>query len=74
MAVISPFNFARGVGKRPFLMLMGRSDAFYSASEVELLMEIIEGNPKELIWYDSGHRLPQEYIAKALQWVERYLK
>jgi len=74
MAVTSPFNFARGIGKRPFLMLMGQSDAFYSAAEVKLLMELIEGNPKELSWYDSGHRLPQEYIAKALQWFERYLK
>ena len=53
---------------------MGRSDAFYSVADVELLMEMIEGNPKELSWYDSGHRLPQEYIAKALQWFEGYLK
>jgi dienelactone hydrolase len=74
LAVISPFNFARGVGKRPFLMLMGRSDSFYSASEAELLLEMIEGRPKELTFYDSGHRLPEEYVAKARQWFEGHLK
>jgi len=74
MAVISPFNFARGVGKRPFLMLMGRSDEFYSASDVALLQEMIEGRPKELSFYDSGHRLPKEYIAEARRWFEGHLK
>ena len=72
--MISPFNFARGVGNRPFLVLMGQSDAYYSACEAALLMEMIEGDPKELNWYDSGHRLPEEYIAKARQWFEQYLK
>jgi fermentation-respiration switch protein FrsA (DUF1100 family) len=74
MAVISPFNFARGVGKRPFLMLMGESDEFYSTSEAALLLEMIEGGPKELIFYDSGHRLPEQYVAKAQEWFERHLK
>ena len=53
---------------------MGQSDAYYSACEAALLMEMIEGDPKELNWYDSGHRLPEEYIAKARQWFEQYLK
>jgi predicted esterase len=74
LAVISPFNFARGVGNRPFLMLMGRSDPSYSASEAELLLNMIEGRPKELAFYDSGHRLPEEYVARARQWFERHLK
>lgn len=74
MAVISPFNFARGVGRRPFLMLMGSADPFYSSSEAALLLEMIEGNPKELMFYDSGHRLPERYVGKAHQWFERYLK
>lgn len=74
LAVISPFNFARGIDKRPFLMLMGRTDNFYSASEAELLLEMINGDPKELKFYDSGHRLPKEYIAKAKHWFEEHLR
>lgn len=74
MAVISPFNFARAVGQRPFLMLMGRSDPFYSVSEAALLLEMIEGRPKELTFYESGHRLPEEYVAKVLQWFQEHLK
>jgi dienelactone hydrolase len=74
LAVVSPFTFARGVGKRPFLMLMGRTDPSYSAAEAELLLEMIEGRPKQLLFYDSGHRLPEEYVARARQWFEDHLK
>lgn len=74
MAVISPFNFARGIGKRPFLMLMGRTDPFYSKAEADLLLEMIEGRPKELAFYDSGHRLPVDYVARSRRWFEDHLK
>lgn len=74
LTVISPLNFARGVGKRPFLMLMGRSDSFYSASDVALLMKMIDGAPKHLKFYDSGHRLPADYVTEARQWFEQHLK
>jgi dienelactone hydrolase len=74
LAVISPFNFARGVGKRPFLMLMGHADTFYSESEARLLLDMIEGAPKDLHFYESGHRLPEEYVARARLWFEAHLK
>ncbi len=74
MAVISPFNFARGVGKRPFLMLMGRNDPWYSETEAAQLLEMIEGDPKDLMFYDSDHRLPEAYVADALEWFESHLK
>jgi dienelactone hydrolase len=74
LAVIPPFDFARGVGKRPFLLLMGRSDRYYSAADVVSLMEMIEGAPKKLSFYDSGHRLPKEYVTEAREWFERHLK
>ncbi|MCZ6680807.1 MAG: alpha/beta fold hydrolase [Candidatus Poribacteria bacterium] len=74
LAVISPFNFARGIGKRPFLMLMGKSDNYYSPAQVEILLEMIEGNPKKLSYYESGHRLPEAYIAESLEWLKRGLE
>ena len=52
----------------------GESDEAYSASEAAVLLEMIEGGPKELTFYDSGHRLPERYVAKAHQWFERHLK
>ena len=73
LAVISPFHFARGVGKRPFLVLMGESDQWYSSAEVDELMDAIDGAPKELIRYESGHRLPESYVADARGWFEAHL-
>lgn len=74
LAVISPYRLANGVGRRPFLMLMGSSDGFYSEANAASLLERIEGNPKEMIFYDSGHRLPSEYGVRVRLWFEAYLK
>lgn len=71
--VIAPHEFARAVDSRPLLMLMGRSDQAYSVSEAEQLRDLIDGSSKKLIWYESGHRLPDEYIADALDWFQRHL-
>lgn len=73
MSVVSPYTFARGVGKRPFLMLMGKSDPFYSEADANLALGMIEGNPKELVWFESDHRLPAEYIRKSVTWFETHL-
>ena len=33
------------------------------------------GSPrKELVFYDSGHRMPPEYAVKAVSWLVQYLK
>ena len=74
LSVISPYTFARGVGKRPFLMLMGKSDTYYSEADANVVLEMIQGDPKELTWYDTGHRLPEEYIPKAVDWFVTHLK
>jgi dienelactone hydrolase len=71
---ISPNNFARGIGPRPFLMLMGKADPFYTVEESEQLFEMIEGGPKKLIFYESGHRLPEEYVGDAVAWLNEHLK
>ena len=74
LSLISPHNFARGIGARPFLMMMGTSDPYYTPHETEQLFETIEGNPKRLSFYESGHRLPEAYIAESVEWFEANLK
>ncbi len=62
MAVISPHNFARGIGARPFLMLMGKSDPYYTVSEAEQLLEMIEGKPKKLsAWFHKHYYVCSEH-------------
>jgi dienelactone hydrolase len=72
--VRAPRNFARALGGRPFLMQMGRNDPFCTPEQAQNLYEIIPGSKKELVFYDSGHSLPTEYVPKALKWLQDGLK
>lgn len=67
-------QWARGIGSRPFLMLVGRTDEWYTPDEAQQLFDFVPGQTKELVFYDSGHLLPVEYAAKAVQWLEAHLK
>lgn len=69
MSAIAPTNFVRALQGRPTLMLMGRNDTSqYTVEEARALYDLIEGESKEIAFYESGHRLPEEHVAKALQW------
>jgi dienelactone hydrolase len=71
--LVWPGHFAPRVTV-PTLMLMGRTDPFYTALQTERLLESIPAKDKQLIWYDVGHRLPEDYAAAALQWFQRHLR
>ncbi|MGQ0563327.1 MAG: dienelactone hydrolase family protein [Gemmatimonadota bacterium] len=60
--------------KMPLLMLMGRSDAYYTEEQAERVLELIGSRDKQLVWYDTGHRLPEDYAGAAAAWFERYLQ
>ena len=46
-----------GVGKTPFLMLMGRKDAMGDPARVEAsYKDYIEGPNTKLIWYEKDHK------------------
>jgi predicted esterase len=69
--IISPGHFAAHV-QRPLLLLMGRSDSFYKKDETDNVFQAIK-SPKELVWYDVGHKLPDAYAAAAAAWFRKYL-
>jgi pimeloyl-ACP methyl ester carboxylesterase len=70
----NPQQWARGVGSRPFLMLVGRTDEWYTPDEAQQLFDLVPSPTKELVFYDSGHALPPEYAARAVQWFVTHLK
>jgi dienelactone hydrolase len=72
-SLIAPYNFARALVNRPFLMMMGRSDKNLPVEAAERLYSLLKGRSTNLIFYDSGHRLPNEYINESLQWFRRFL-
>jgi len=70
---ISPYTFAPRV-TIPALMLMGRTDALYSQADAEALLGALGSAEKSLEWYEAGHRLPPEYVARAVGWLKAHLK
>lgn len=66
-------NFAHALGDRPFLMLMGRSDPACTVAAAQRVHDRIPGEKKRLVFYDSGHRLPAEYVEDARAWLAKAL-
>ena len=73
-AVWAPYHFATGIGDgEPILMINGRSDEYCPAEDAQGLFESIKSPTKELFFYESGHKLPPEYVKKAAEWFKDYL-
>lgn len=70
---VAPQNFAAGIGDRPFLMIMGRTDEMCSADHARGLYALIPSPTKELVFIEAGHRLPVDYVPYAIQWMRKYL-
>jgi dienelactone hydrolase len=70
----TPHYFAQGIDSRPFLMLMGRKDSYYTIDEAQQLFELVDSPTKELVFYDSGHILPDDFATKAVEWFLQHLK
>jgi len=71
---IAPKDYARGIGDRPFLMLMGRTDTMCHQQHARQLLDLIPSTRKDLTFYDAGHKLPTDYVSDALAWIEEHLK
>ncbi|MFC2168874.1 alpha/beta hydrolase family protein [Acidobacteriota bacterium] len=75
ISAIAPYNFIRAFDGQPLLMLMGQNDDFnYTVAEAQSLFDLVQGKSKELIFYDCGHRLPEEYAKQAIGWFTTHLK
>lgn len=71
---IAPHVFAGANSDTPFLMIMGRSDSFYTVEEAQRLFETIRSPRKELILYQGGHRPLPEYASQSAAWFRKHLK
>lgn len=70
---IAPYHYARGIGERPYLMLMGRGDPMCSLEHAQLIFDLVPSSRKQLNFYDGGHNLPKEYVPDAVAWFAKYL-
>ncbi|MBS1718671.1 MAG: alpha/beta hydrolase [Armatimonadetes bacterium] len=72
LACISPSFFAPHVAPRPVLMLNGRNDDTIPRSAAEVLYYSAR-EPKQIRWYNSGHRLPDKAFVEAAEWLKNRL-
>jgi len=66
--IADPIQWVRRLKQRPLLMLHGRQDTIVPAEQADRLFQAA-GEPKKILWFDSGHILPQEAMARAAEWL-----
>jgi len=68
-------TFASSIKEQPFLMLAAKNDDFNCTVEhAEQLFNLVGSKKKELVFYDSGHKLPPDHATVAINWLIDYLK
>lgn len=70
---VLPRTFAPRI-RIPLLMLMGRMDGLYGEADARGLFERVASPDKALEWYEAGHRLPVDYVARSVAWLKERLK
>lgn len=71
-AVADPMRSIKKLKGRPLLMVHGRSDRTVSPEQAQRLFDSAL-EPKKLIWYDSGHRLPAGAGTAVAEWLKGQL-
>jgi dienelactone hydrolase len=57
----------------PMLMLAATKDGWYTKEQVEGAFAALGTSDKKLVWYEGGHRVPEEYAGEATRWFARVL-
>jgi uncharacterized protein len=70
--VADPLAAVRRLKARPLLMVHGLSDRTVLPEQAQRLFAAA-GEPKELRWWDGGHRLPREASRDAAVWLRQAL-
>lgn len=74
LAPVDPINFIHLASPRPIQFHCGKYDEIVPAETQRRLCEKAR-EPKEVYWYETGHGLPYEIVAKrALEFLNKYLK
>lgn len=74
LAPVAPRNFAPAITNTPLLMLNGTNDPYGTVEDIRYLHELVGSPTKELLFFDSGHLLPAEFISKTVAWFRKHLK
>lgn len=72
-SLIAPQNMVIGIGDRPLLTIIGRSDPLCSLEHAQALQKLLPVETSEQILFDAEHRLPVDYVARAVAWLSKHL-
>lgn len=70
----APSSNMRNIKNIPWLMIMATKDTYYTQDRAQWLYDLLPTNPKKLIFFDSGHSLPVQYVDEATEWFKMHLK
>ena len=73
LAPLAPYHLASAIDSTPFLMLRAKRDEYCPLEDTQELYELLKSPTKEIVFYDSTHRIPKEYAPKATEWFKKYL-
>jgi dienelactone hydrolase len=65
--VLLPTTYAPRV-RVPLLVLAGLKDTWYTRDQVERAFATVGATDRKLVWYDVGHRVPEDYAGEATRW------
>jgi len=73
-SLLAPQSYVRGIGERPFFMVMGSNDSMCPVKQAEELFELIESPVKKLQFYGGHHKLTHDFAPHAVEWVVEHLQ
>ena len=72
MEPIEPLRWVAHASPARLLFQNGRADNMVPPADGEEYQEA-GSEPKDVMWYDSGHRLPDQAIEDQVQWLARWI-
>lgn len=73
LSLVAPQNYARGVGDRPFFMVMGLHDPLCHVDHARQLYTMIESPKTAIEFFGGDHKLTPDFVPKAVDWVVKKL-
>lgn len=73
-SLVNAYNFAPRITKKPFMLIMGTKDGYYTPEKAKDLFDYIGGTENQFILFKGGHKIPPKYIPEIADWFGQNLK
>lgn len=70
---VNAFNFAPWINQKPFMMLMGTNDGFYTPQMAKELFYTLGGHSNRLVFFKGGHKVPEPKVELVADWFKQHL-